>query len=230
MATNFPASLDSLTNPTSSDSLNSPSHSAQHANVNDAVEALQAKVGVDSSAVTSSFDYKVAQLESDVSGLVTGKILQVVSTTKTDTFSASVAGNGANSNVTGFSATITPSSTSSTIYVVGMAYGSSSTSFFISIDIDRNGTNIINAASPSLRTPALVGTRGLGTNGQYGMAQIPFAIMDSPASISALTYQVRFVNTTASTETFYLNRTEDDLDNSQRGRAISAITLMEVSA
>jgi hypothetical protein len=63
MATNFPASLDTLTNPTSSDSLSSPSHSAQHANVNDAVEALQAKVGVDSSAVTSSLDYKVAQLE-----------------------------------------------------------------------------------------------------------------------------------------------------------------------
>ena len=60
MATNFPASLDTLTNPTSSDSLSSPSHSAQHANVNDAVEALQAKVGADSSAVTSSLDYKVA--------------------------------------------------------------------------------------------------------------------------------------------------------------------------
>ena len=60
MATNFPASLDSLTNPTSSDSLNSPSHSAQHANVNDAVAALQAKVGADSSAVTTSHDYKIA--------------------------------------------------------------------------------------------------------------------------------------------------------------------------
>lgn len=59
MATNFPGSLDTLTNPTSGDSLNSPSHSAQHANVNDAVEALQAKVGVDSSAVTTSLDYKV---------------------------------------------------------------------------------------------------------------------------------------------------------------------------
>jgi len=63
MATNFPASLDTLTNPTSSDSLSSPSHSAQHANVNDAVEALQAKVGADSSAVTTSHDYKIAQLE-----------------------------------------------------------------------------------------------------------------------------------------------------------------------
>ena len=60
MATSFPAGLDSLTNPSSGDSLSSPSHSAQHANVNDAVEALQAKVGVDGSAVTSSLDYKVA--------------------------------------------------------------------------------------------------------------------------------------------------------------------------
>ena len=59
MATNFPASLDALTNPSSSDSLNSPSHSAQHANSNDAIEALQAKVGVDGSAVTSSIDYQL---------------------------------------------------------------------------------------------------------------------------------------------------------------------------
>ena len=60
MATSFPSGLDSLTNPSSGDSLSSPSHSAQHANVNDAVEALQAKVGVDGSAVTTSLDYKVA--------------------------------------------------------------------------------------------------------------------------------------------------------------------------
>lgn len=63
MATNFPTSQDSFTNPTSSDTLDSPDHAAQHANVNDAVEALQAKVGSDSSAVTTSHDYKIAQLE-----------------------------------------------------------------------------------------------------------------------------------------------------------------------
>jgi hypothetical protein len=61
MATNFPSSLDALTNPTGSDTLASPDHAGQHADSNDAIEALQAKVGVDSSAVTSSLDYKVAQ-------------------------------------------------------------------------------------------------------------------------------------------------------------------------
>lgn len=64
MATDFPASLDAFTNPAASDPQNAPSHSAQHANANDAIEALEAKVGADSSAVVTSHDYKIAQLES----------------------------------------------------------------------------------------------------------------------------------------------------------------------
>ena len=46
MATNFPSSLDNFTNPTSGDTLDSPDHAGQHADVNDAVEALQTKVGL----------------------------------------------------------------------------------------------------------------------------------------------------------------------------------------
>jgi hypothetical protein len=66
MATNFPASLDALTNPVAGDALSSPSHAGQHANANDAIEALQAKVGVDSSAVTTSIDYKLRFLTGSV--------------------------------------------------------------------------------------------------------------------------------------------------------------------
>jgi hypothetical protein len=44
MATTFPEALDNFTNPTSSDTLDSPSHSEQHADVNDAVEAVEAFV------------------------------------------------------------------------------------------------------------------------------------------------------------------------------------------
>lgn len=65
MPTNFPTSLDALTNPVAGDSLSSPSHAGQHANANDAIEALEAKVGVNSSAVTTSLDYKVTQLETN---------------------------------------------------------------------------------------------------------------------------------------------------------------------
>jgi len=63
MATNFPENLDSLINPQPTDSVAVVSHSAQHTNVNDAIEALQAKVGVHNSAVTTSLDYRVKSLE-----------------------------------------------------------------------------------------------------------------------------------------------------------------------
>ena len=59
MATNFPTSLDTFTNPTATDTLDSPPHDQQHANINDAVEALEAKVGINSSADTNSLDYNV---------------------------------------------------------------------------------------------------------------------------------------------------------------------------
>jgi hypothetical protein len=60
MATNFPTSLDSLSNPSGTTLLNAAApltHSSQHANTNDAIEALEAKVGVNTSAVTTSHDY-----------------------------------------------------------------------------------------------------------------------------------------------------------------------------
>ena len=41
MPTNFPTSVDNFTNPTANDSLNLPSHSTQHANANDAIEAIE---------------------------------------------------------------------------------------------------------------------------------------------------------------------------------------------
>ena len=63
MATNFPTSLDSLTNPTATDTLDSPPHDTQHADANDAIEAIQAKVGVDASAVTTSHEYRINSIE-----------------------------------------------------------------------------------------------------------------------------------------------------------------------
>ena len=63
MATNYPTGLDNLANPAATDELDAPSHSQQHANANDAIEALEAKVGVNNSAVTTTLDYRVRQLE-----------------------------------------------------------------------------------------------------------------------------------------------------------------------
>jgi hypothetical protein len=46
MASTFPTSLDTFTNPTASSLLTSPSHAQQHADINDAVEALETKVAI----------------------------------------------------------------------------------------------------------------------------------------------------------------------------------------
>lgn len=72
MATAFPGAIDTFTNPSSGQFQNSPSHSQQHDNINDAMAAVQAKVGATGSAVTTSLTYKL--------GGVTGTDLAVSKT------------------------------------------------------------------------------------------------------------------------------------------------------
>jgi hypothetical protein len=54
VAISFPTSLDNFSNPASTDSLNTPSHSLQHTDLNDAVEALEAKLGIGASPAGSA--------------------------------------------------------------------------------------------------------------------------------------------------------------------------------
>lgn len=65
---NFPTSLDTLSNPVGTDKVNNAvaalKHSTQHSNANDAIEALEAKVGINGSAVTTSHDYKLSSVTS----------------------------------------------------------------------------------------------------------------------------------------------------------------------
>jgi hypothetical protein len=221
MATSFPTSLDSLTNPSATDTLDSPPHDEQHADANDAIEALQAKVGVDSSAVTSSLDYKVAQLEA----ISHGKILQVVSTTKTDTFSASIT-SGTSSAVTGLTVDITPSSTSNKILVQVMLSGAVGVADRAGVILTRGGSAISGAIADA------DGSRGRVTGGltdrEFDPNTSTFVYLDSPASTSALTYGVDLYS--VYTVTHYVNRGQNNDDQNYRFRAVSTITVMEVSA
>jgi hypothetical protein len=63
MSTVYPNSLDSFTNPTGTDQLNSLTvpHANQHANANDAIEAIEAELGIAPSGVHATV---VARLES----------------------------------------------------------------------------------------------------------------------------------------------------------------------
>jgi len=66
----YPTTLDDLdaSRGTASQKLNNPSHSTHHANEDAVIEALQAKVGIDSSADTSSIDYKLKSVSSSNPG------------------------------------------------------------------------------------------------------------------------------------------------------------------
>lgn len=62
MATNYPTAIDAFVNPTaSSDEVLIP-HATQHQNHNDSVTALETKVGVNGSAVTTTHDYKLNEV------------------------------------------------------------------------------------------------------------------------------------------------------------------------
>lgn len=76
MATNFPVSLDDLSNPAATDSL--AGHATLHGNVNDTLEALQAKVGADGSNVTTSLDYKISVLQTDLASLDSENTLELL--------------------------------------------------------------------------------------------------------------------------------------------------------
>src|SRR4030066_2498189 len=66
----YPTTLDDLdaSRGTASQKLNSPSHSTHHTNEDAVIEALEAKVGIDSSADTSSIDYKLKSASSSDPG------------------------------------------------------------------------------------------------------------------------------------------------------------------
>jgi hypothetical protein len=187
MATNFPTSLDTLTNPTSSDSLSSPSHSSQHANVNDAVEALQAKVGADSSAVTSSHDYLIADHASRLTtleGASGGKILQVV----TATYSTSESTTSSTYVDTSLAATITPSATTSKILAIASVpqaaeKSASYNSGSANLAIERGGSQLV--------TSRLRYYSNQATAFRNIHSQISLVYLDSPATTSATTYTVQ---------------------------------------
>jgi len=158
-----------------------------------------------------------------------GMILQVVSVTKTDTFTASLATGAFSANVTGLSATITPASSSSTILVrVNVSGGSSTDSPTVNGRMLRGSTAIGVGAPVGNRTP-VSGSNGTSSTSGLLMSTLSAETMDSPATTSATTYNFQFFNHSSATETVYVNRSEDDLDLTRAMRAASTITLMEVA-
>ncbi len=56
MATNYPTAIDTLTNPAAADKLNVPPHDSQHTDENDAIEAIQNRLGTGSDTTPGAAD------------------------------------------------------------------------------------------------------------------------------------------------------------------------------
>ena len=82
MSVVFPTTLDSFTNPTAAQTLATAGHVALHSDAFDAIEVLEAKVGVNSSAVTTSHDYKLSTITSTAKAVSTAGA-QTIAGTKT---------------------------------------------------------------------------------------------------------------------------------------------------
>jgi len=155
-----------------------------------------------------------------------GSVLQVVSATKTDTFSAS---SSTFTDVTGLSATITPSSTSSTIWVSVSANISGQLNGHRIFARLLRGATVINAgASAGSRRPAFFGGYVNSTNGtqKYGAESVATNFLDSPASTSATTYKVQVAATSGAVN---VNRDGEDSDSANYARTPSTVTLWEVA-
>jgi hypothetical protein len=160
--------------------------------------------------------------------LPSGSILQVVSTVKTDTFSASLTA-GSTAAITGLSASITPSATSSKILVLySVSLGVPSGGSGINLILRRNSTAINLGDASSSRTRV---TSGGGVQGADAAAMSvgSFQFLDSPATTSAITYDLLIQNARNASETHHVNRGGGDADNAGAGRATSQITVMEVA-
>jgi hypothetical protein len=161
---------------------------------------------------------------SNLTGVSAGKILQVKNAVKTDTSSINSA---SYADISGLSLSITPSATSSKIlFFMSVSVGCGSDSNHVYLNMVRDSTNILVADTAGSRTSstALVNTAGLGQTGQASASYL-----DSPSSISALTYKIQWKNNGSTTS--YVNQSTRDTANSANdGRVTSQITVMEIGA
>lgn len=148
-----------------------------------------------------------------------GTILRVVSTTKTDTYSQ--AGSRTFSNITGLSASITPLSNTHKVLIVAN----------VNVAGNNGGSwlRITGGNTDSYRGDAGGSRSRVAVQTSPNQQNVSLLYLDSPASTSAITYQVQLANADNVTTTV-VNREATDTDTAAVARSASTITLMEVVA
>ena len=151
-----------------------------------------------------------------------GKVLQVIQTVKTDDFSASLATDTV-TDITGLSASITPSSSSNKI-LVSYDIMVHTTSGSGKIQLMRDSTKIcINTSTSGFEAQTSMAANDI----VFGLTGTSMSFLDSPSTTSSVTYKPQLSHASGLTKTVYVNAPESP--SSRHGRFTSQITLMEIA-
>ena len=170
----------------------------------------------------------VSVLQTNGSGVlsfagVSGGIIQIKQTTKTDTFTSS---SGSFTDITGMSVSITPTlSTSKILVIVDARAGGTSTGTPTRYKLLRGSTDIYIGDADGSRSRAF-SMWSVADGVGYAVGQISTFFIDNPATTSATTYKIQMAtDTTAS----YINRDATANNNSSYARMASSITVIELA-
>ena len=151
-----------------------------------------------------------------------GKLLQVVQAVKNDTFSSASA---SWVDITGLSLSITPSATSSKVFITANFVTSHSASNSLGVKLIRDTTAIYQGDDTGTRKGTSSWQFLTGANKNAGSNS--FQYVDSPNTTSATTYKLQIWATGG---TAYVGRMDVDSDNATYGRSASATIAMEIGA
>ena len=162
-----------------------------------------------------------------------GSVLQVVSTTKSDTGSFSSTTTNTFVDLSGLSVTITPTSASSKILVfftVNVTRSSSATQH-VRLMRDTTAIGVGDAAGSRLQDTVITRDSPSG-DVPYSLwiGNLNGSYLDSPSTTSATVYKLQGTLGVSYSGTFYINRSGDDANADYGGRPISSITVMEIKA
>ena len=184
-------------------------------------------------APSSSANTRVMTLPDTADGTIltttnpkAGNILQVVQVVKTDTFSSN---SDTFVDLTGLSATITPSATSSKVLVQASVVFGGSNDAYNAGQLVRGSTVLGLAPADGNRTQSTFTLNGEGATAQHKLQNLGFTYLDSPNTTSATTYKLQGRTYTGDNRYFTINKTYLDGDNGYNQRGTSRIVLMEVA-
>ena len=173
-----------------------------------------------------------------LTGISAGKLLQIVQTIKTDISSFSSVSSGAFVNTdSAFAVTITPSSTSSLIYLSGFVNVAVSGQVSqVNINYRRGGADLTTAVDGGSTTSPIGDANGVrkrvaasGNNTDPAGNCFTLALLDKPNSTSAQTYSLSLSHGSGSSRSMYINEVNGTQNSTSFQRSCSVFIAMEIA-